>query len=121
MVQKAAAGDGSGHHYGRGRRAGRRPWRGDGLDHQLNTSSAARDPRGGNAEPRYDGRASHTGVVTPVSPSDLPDLREPSRTRTRTLTDTDPARNFAVLTGVNAGLNATIKKWRGGVDDVKTA
>uniref|UniRef100_A0A061R190 Mitochondrial import inner membrane translocase subunit tim17 tim22 tim23 family protein n=1 Tax=Tetraselmis sp. GSL018 TaxID=582737 RepID=A0A061R190_9CHLO len=31
------------------------------------------------------------------------------------------ARNFGVLTGVNAGLSATVKKLRGGVDDVQTA
>uniref|UniRef100_A0A7S1SMT5 SAM domain-containing protein n=1 Tax=Tetraselmis chuii TaxID=63592 RepID=A0A7S1SMT5_9CHLO len=31
------------------------------------------------------------------------------------------ARNFAVLTGVNAGLSAAIKRYRGGVDDVKGA
>lgn len=31
------------------------------------------------------------------------------------------ARNFAVMTGVNAGLSLAIKQWRGGVDDVKGA
>ena len=29
------------------------------------------------------------------------------------------ARNFAVMTGVNAGLQCAIKKARGGVEDVK--
>ena len=31
------------------------------------------------------------------------------------------ARNFAVMTGVNSGLSLAVKKYRGGVDDVRGA
>lgn len=31
------------------------------------------------------------------------------------------ARNFAVMTGVNSGLNLAVKKYRGGVDDARGA
>eukprot|EP00252_Welwitschia_mirabilis_P010803 TRINITY_DN2432_c0_g1_i2.p1 TRINITY_DN2432_c0_g1~~TRINITY_DN2432_c0_g1_i2.p1 ORF type:complete len:265 (+),score=46.08 TRINITY_DN2432_c0_g1_i2:283-1077(+) len=31
------------------------------------------------------------------------------------------ARNFAVMTGVNAGITSAMKRWRGGVEDVQTS
>jgi hypothetical protein len=64
------------------------------------------------------------GWATKVDPNMKQALTGPPNAQMAAMQMAGPwvqARNFAVMTGVNAGLTLAVKKYRGGVEDAKGA